>query len=418
MTRRVAVASIAVVTVVMLLVGGAMYIRFAVDLRDQVDDELRSLIAHPAVLLSRPGPDELAQLRGAGGAVRAQTPALEQLGTLPALGIGYASVSLGGAHLRTYTRAVAGRSTLTVAEDLGPTRRTLLRVRRELIVGSLVGAALAALALVVVTRRALLPVREVADLADHVAHTSDLRERAPETADRDEIGRLTRSMNRMLDRLEASDGALRRLVGDASHELRTPLTALRGNLDLLTDGTPLDPTDRAAALGDAHAETRRLQAIVENLLTLARADAVPLPEAVRVADLFDEVPAEHVRLGPATDGLWVTGDASSLRSLVRNLVENGERHGGGVSIEVDGEPDAVVLRFVDHGPGIAPGERERIFERFHRAPGQQASAGSGIGLAIVRTVARSHGGEVTVQDTDGGGATFAVRLPLARSSRT
>jgi len=344
MTRRVAFASITVVCLVMLLLGSALYVRFAHDLR--------------------------------------------------------VSNSLAGGPLRA-------------AIDRAATHVTLVRLRRELIVGSVLGALAAAIALVFVTRRALAPVRETADVADRIARTSDLRARVPAAPGTDEVARLTSSMNRMLDRLEASDDALRRLVGDASHELRTPITSLRGNLELLTGGAPVTDSDRTAALADAKAETERLERLVDDLLELARADAAPELAAVPLAELLSELPAEHVTIAPELAGAVLPGDRASLLSMLRNLTDNAERYAGGWSLAATRDARTIVLRVIDHGPGIRPEERTRVFERFARGGAAGGTSGSGIGLAIVAAVVRAHRGEVAIADTPGGGATFIVRLQLS-----
>ena len=413
MTRRVALASIAVVCLVMLLLGGVEYLRFAHNLRGQDDSQLAALGERAGILLTRPGPDTLAQLRGPGGAVRRATPTLRELGTIPAEAPGYANARVGGVPLRVLTRSVGARATLSIALDRTPTIRTLTRVRRELLVGSIVGALLAAAALVAITRRALAPVRDVADVADRIARTTDLRARVPDAAGEDELARLTSSINRMLGRLEASDAALRRLVGDASHELRTPITSLRGNLELLMSDAPVTDADRAAALTDAYADTQDLQQLVEDLLALARADAVPSLEPLPVSALVEGLPPERVTIAPDASRATIAGDRPSLRSMVRNMVENAERYGGSWALAIGLDERAVQLRVIDHGPGIPAAERDAVFARFARGSGSGTTSGSGIGLAIVEAVARAHGGGVAIEDTPGGGATFVVALPLA-----
>jgi signal transduction histidine kinase len=343
MTRRVALASIAVVCVVMLLLGGTLYIRFAHDLHAS------------SALIRAPLRRELAQVTN---------------------------------------------------------RATLVRLRRELILGSVVGAIVAAVAIVIVTRLALAPVRATADVADRIARTSDLGARVPVAPGGDELARLTSSMNRMLDRVEASDGALRRLVGDASHELRTPITSLRGNLELLSSTAPVSEPDRAAALADARADTHRLGQLVEDLLALARADAAPVLEPLPLVSLLSELPADRVQISPAARIAVVSGDRTALESMIRNLTANADRYAGGWELAANADRTYAEMRVIDHGPGIPPVERERVFERFARGAAAAGTDGSGIGLAIVDAVTRAHDGSVEIEDTPGGGATFVVRLPM------
>jgi signal transduction histidine kinase len=345
MTRRIAVASVTVVCVVMLVLGAVLYVRISND-------------------------------------------------------------------LHVTTRLARGRPFLLALDRL-ETHLTLTKVRRELVIGALLGALLAAAALVWVTRRALAPVRSAADVADQIARTTDLRARVPVAPGTDELARLTSSINRMLERLEVSDGALRRLVGDASHELRTPITSLRGNIELLRSTAPVTEADRMAALDDAFDETRRLERLVEDLLALARADAAPAPEPVPVAALVEGLPPARVTIMPAAAGATVSGDRPSLQAVVRNLTDNAERYGGGDwSLTVDAHAGSLIARVADHGPGIPPQERERVFERFARGTTAGETAGSGIGLAIVDAVVHAHRGTVAIEDTPGGGgATFVVTLP-------
>jgi len=411
MTRRVALASIAVVCLVMLLFGGAAYLRFANHLEGQNDTQLATLAARPGALIGRPGVDTLAQVRGPAGVVRLIPPALQALGTIPSEPLGFTNVRVGGLPLRVLTRALPGHRTLSVAIDRTATVRTLTKLRRELVLGAIVGALLAALALVLVTRRALAPVRDVADVADRIAHTSDLSARVPDVAGDDELARLTSSINRMLERLQSSDAAVRRLVGDASHELRTPITSLRGNLELLSSDAPVTDEDRTAALADAYAETQNLAQLVEDLLELARADAVPQLEPVPVAALADGLPADQVSVAPAVSGAMIAGDRPSLRAMVRNLLDNAERYAGTWALAIGGDERTIEVRVIDHGPGIPEAERSTVFARFARGSAGRGTPGSGVGLAIVDAVAHSHGGDVAIEDTPGGGATFVVRLP-------
>jgi len=355
--------------------------------------------------------DTLAQVRGPAGAVRLITPALQALGTIPPEPLGFTNVRVGGLRLRVLTRALSGGTTLSVAIDRTATVRTLTKLRRELVLGAIVGALLAALALVLVTRRALAPVRDVADVADRIARTSDLGARVPAVAGDDELARLTSSINRMLERLQSSDAAVRRLVGDASHELRTPITSLRGNLELLSSDAPVTDEDRTAALADAYAETQNLSQLVEDLLALARADAVPQLEPVPVSALAGGLPSDRVTVAPAVSGALIAGDRPSLRAMVRNLLDNAERYAGTWALAIGGDERTIEVRVIDHGPGIPEAERSAVFARFARGSAGRGTPGSGVGLAIVDAVAHSHGGDVAIEETPGGGATFVVRLP-------
>lgn len=416
MTRRVAVAGVLAVCVTALLVGGLAYVLVARDSRGYEDRLLVNLALHPHQLL---GPRDsylyYGQLTGVHGTVRYQTAALAGLGTLPVLPQGFRTLTLAGHTLRVFTRVLARGSILSVGVSDAPVRASLARLRKGVLIATGAGALLASLLLVLITRRALAPVRETARLADRIVSTGDLSGRVPERASDDEIASLTRSLNRMLGHLEASDAALRRLVADASHELRSPVTTLVGNLELLAEA-PMSDADRHQALADARAEAGRLARLVEELLSLARADTVTVRTPVHLPTLVSEaVRGTSARLAPIPPQCaeaTVQGDPTALSALLRNLIENAERHGGGsCDVTVRADPGDWVITVADHGPGIAPAEREAIFDRFHRGSGATGAPGSGLGLAIAAASARAHGGSVSLQETPGGGATFVVTLP-------
>lgn len=416
MTRRVAIGGVIAVCITALLVGVLAYVLVGNNAQSQEDQLLLSTAARPATALGVRTTDvDLAQLSTDSGIVLRRTQALSRLGTLPSLRLGYTNVRLGGEPLRVYTTPVRARYRLSVATSDAPAQASLLRLRRGVLSAMAIGAALASLLLVWVTRRALAPVRETAAVADRIVSTGDLSARVPPVGGGDEIARLADSINRMLDHLEASDAALRRLIADASHELRSPVTTLRGNLELLSDGL-LSGADQREAIADTRAEADRLGRMVEELLTLARADAV-IPE--QATDMM-EIAADAVHgtgavlTTPDSPGaLTVHGDPLALRAMIRNLLENAERYGGGAALVVGSDDSRVIVQVIDHGPGIPPAERDAIFGRFSRGAGAAGLPGSGLGLAIVAATARSHGGQVELTDTPGGGATFTVVLPHA-----
>ncbi|MEA2284678.1 MAG: two-component system, OmpR family, sensor kinase, partial [Solirubrobacteraceae bacterium] len=222
---------------------------------------------------------------------------------------------------------------------------------------------------------------------------------------------------------QASEERMRRFVADASHELRTPLTAVGGAADVLLRGAKDDPeqVERLARLVRSRADA--MAALVEGLLTLARLDAgVTLRrEAVdlgRVArehaeELTVSAPGRRIAVD-APDGVVVEGDPDRLRQVLANLTGNALRHAGpdaSVKIAVARDGGTALVRVADDGPGIAPEERERLFERFYRGAGAQSADGSGLGLAIVGEIVAAHGGAAEIVETPGGGATFVVRLP-------
>jgi signal transduction histidine kinase len=421
-TRRVAIAGVLSVCLTALVVGVIAYVLVSHNDRTSEDRVLVNDARHSA---STFGPrftySELAQLTNRRtGAVARQTAALSALGQLPAPDRGFANVVIGHHHLRTYTVKFHRRFFLTLAVSDAPVRANLTRLRRGVLIAMVIGALLASLILIWITRRALAPVRESAAVADQIVSTGDLTKRVPVSGGDDEIAALSTSINRMLDHLQASDAALRRLVADASHELRSPVTTLRGNLELLSGGG-LSAADRDDALADTHAEAERLGRLVEALLTLARADTVSPDASIELLAVIEAAIAGTgaVLIPPRGNPTEVTveGDPVALRAMVRNLVENAERYGGGAEVRLEVDRGWVVLSVVDRGPGVAAAEREAVFGRFSRGTQAAGRPGSGLGLAIVAATARSHGGAVSVEDTPGGGATFVVRLPQAAVRR-
>ncbi|MEI2269624.1 HAMP domain-containing histidine kinase [Microbacterium sp. No. 7] len=271
-----------------------------------------------------------------------------------------------------------------------------------------------------VVGRALRPVgrirREVEDI------TADrLDRRVPEPSSGDEIAALAVTMNRMLDRLDASATAQRRFVSDASHELRSPLATMRQHAELARahpDATTLDDLAEVVA-----AEGVRMQDLVDGLLVLTRLDE-QAPQRRGVVDLDDLALAEVSRLraagvtvdSSAITAVQVAGDERLLGRIARNLADNAARHAASrIAVGVARDGADAVLTVDDDGSGIPASERERVFERFVRLDEGRArdAGGSGLGLAIVAGVVRASGGSVTVGESPWGGARFTVRLPAA-----
>jgi len=226
---------------------------------------------------------------------------------------------------------------------------------------------------------------------------------------RDEVADLARSFNRAADRIEALVGAQRTLLASASHELRSPLARIRVALELMTDGRA-DLRDRVAR------DVAELDDLIGELLLASRLHAVDERVAAEDVDLLGLAAEEAARSGAEAGGrpVLVRGDPRLLRRLVRNLVENALRHGGApVEAHVDETDGRARLRVCDRGPGVAEEERERIFAPFYRPPGAAADGGSGLGLALVRQIARRHGGDVRCLAREGGGSCFEVELPAA-----
>jgi signal transduction histidine kinase len=237
---------------------------------------------------------------------------------------------------------------------------------------------------------------------------------------KDEVARLAERFNAAAERIETLVGTQRTLLASASHALRSPLARLRVAAELLTAASPPE-AQRAEALRNQLAlEVASLDAAVEELLAVSRLElggAEPVP-----VDLLALAAEEGARVAAEVSGepTTIAGDARSLRHLLRNLLENAKRHGGGGSevsvVPLAGETgEGARITVADRGPGVPDAERERIFEPFVTGAG---SEGTGLGLAIVRQIARHHGGEATARPREGGGTLVEVTLrsPPSRGS--
>jgi len=273
-----------------------------------------------------------------------------------------------------------------------------------------------------VTGRALAPVESMRRQVDAIS-ASALHRRVPDPTGQDEIARLARTMNLMLDRLEQSHTQQRRFVSDASHELRSPVAAIRQYAEVAAAHPDIISTAELA--GIVLAENMRVQRLVDDLLLLARADEQSLHLRPRPVDVDDLVLAEgrHLRQATAltvdTTGVSagrVDGDPAALTRALRNLGENATRHARDrVRLTLAQAGGRVVLGVEDDGPGIPVEDRERIFERFVRLDAARDSdnGGSGLGLAIVAELVHAHGGTVTAGQGTDGGARIQIDLPAA-----
>ena len=235
----------------------------------------------------------------------------------------------------------------------------------------------------------------------------DLAARVP-VEGRDEVADLARSFNRAADRIAALVGAQRTLLASASHELRSPLARIRVALELMGAERP-DLRDRVAK------DVAELDDLIAELLLASRLQAAEELDRREDVDLLGLVAEEAARCGADAAGepATVRGDGRLLRRLVRNLLENAARHGAPpIEASVECRDGRARLRVCDRGPGVPEDERERIFAPFYRPSSRPpAEAGSGLGLALVRQIARGHGGDVKCLAREGGGSCFEVDLP-------
>ena len=319
----------------------------------------------------------------------------------------------------------AGPLTVYAATSLQPATAAVDALRRILLALSPFALILVAATTWIVTGRALRPVEQIrAEVAEISA--GQLHRRVPEPTQHDEIGRLADTMNSMLSRIERSVDQQRRFVADASHELRTPLASLHITLEagLLAPAT----TDWPRLARDLLRDQERVERLVDDLLLLARLDAAPA-EARRDVDVDELVRVElawRARTGhdPAdyrgTPGLWIRGNPQQLTRVLRNLLDNAERYRTDtVTVTLGAEEGRVALRVSDDGPGIDPGDRSRVFERFTRLDQARThsgdTSGTGLGLAIARDIVTAHGGDIEIEDRPPG-TTFLVRLPAIRAA--
>jgi two-component system OmpR family sensor kinase len=344
-----------------------------------------------------------------------------------------------------------GRVVIQYGRSDADTDATIARVELFLLLGVFAGAAFALLAGVAIARRAMAPIAELTTAAEQIARTRDPSRTIPEPQADDEVGELARTLEGMLRELDAARGETeamlarqRRFVADASHELRTPLTSVLANLELLADSLHGDQGDAARS---ALRSSRRMRRLVADLLLLARTDVgrVVAHEPCALDQIVVEAAGE---LGPVSDThdieldvggagpILVEGSRDELHRLTINLIENALRHtpagseirvstrmaGGGSAGATRSAPgtdraagtagEQAELVVEDDGPGVPPDLAPSLFERFVRGAGDRGGS-FGLGLAIVRAVAESHGGSVRLENRDPHGARFIVTLPAS-----
>jgi two-component system OmpR family sensor kinase len=463
------------ITLALLLVGlasGATIVTSLLQnhLRTRLDSELRSVgqllqLTDGPVNQDRPGADAQALALGLdlfgspyfvfldpGGKVvsqvssprigRDQLPPVEELRRAVPDGAAVVVRSADGA---SRWRAIAlprPSGSLVVAGSFAEADSTVARVRRSsVIAGSLTLAALAVAGWFAVNG-GLRPLRRIEQTAAAIAG-GDLSRRVPDlAAPGTEIGRLSASLNTMLVQLEqafadrsASEARMRAFVSDVSHELRTPLFGIKGFTELYRMGALPEPADVDATMRRIEQEAGRLAGLTEDLLLLAQLDEAPdsllEPGPMDLRTLANDArhdlqaldPSRPVELtgpgggppGPAP--VW--GDEARLRQVVTNLVGNAVAHtppGSPVRIGVGTADGRAILEISDQGPGLAPDQAARVFDRFYRvdrARSRSGGANAGLGLAIARSLAEAHGGEVELRTAVGEGACFRITLPLA-----
>jgi signal transduction histidine kinase len=276
----------------------------------------------------------------------------------------------------------------------------------------------------------LRPVQGIMDEVDAISDGTSLHRRLAVPLSGDEMARLAATVNGMLARLEQSFGSLHRFTADASHELKTPLMVLRAGVEraLIHPGTPAEIIQ---SLDETLAQINQMTEMVENLLTLARADEGRAPLAIEVSDLREIVADVGETAGMLGENAGVTAvhtmpdtpvplavDRHRIREMLLNIVTNAIKYtprGGTVSLGLEQTEDFVTFTVRDTGIGIAAGDLPHIFERFWRADQARSRTGdrpgTGLGLAITKWIAEAHGGTIAVQSRPGRGSVFTVKLP-------
>jgi len=363
-------------------------------------DKLRGLVT---TSLGRQGPDTVR--------FGPEGPSLHYaVRRVPELGVPYGAI-LAGADIR--------------AAELEP-RELLARLAIILPIGLMLGILIGFW----IAHSALAPIDQIITEVREITDGRSLHRRLAEPMVNDELGRLAKTLNEMMARLERSFTALRRFTADASHELKTPLTVLRAGVERAMT-TPNLPQDTLAALEETLQEIKRMTDLVDALLTLARADEGRAPlyreptdlraivlESRETGELLAEQAGVHIDFGAPEHPIVLSVDAERIRELILNLLTNAVKYtpaGGHVSLELGQSNGQVHLTVRDTGIGIAPGDLPHVFDRFWRADSARTRtggrAGAGLGLAISRWIVEAHGGNIEVTSRPGRGTTVTVTLP-------
>jgi two-component system, OmpR family, sensor histidine kinase MprB len=432
---RLTLATAAAVALAVILASFVVYFVVRGQLRDTVDDALRTTAAQMTVTpqhdfqhFGTPA-DELGGATGYPQIVLANGDRKILPGATVLLPVSerdievareergefFSDTRINGKHVRMLTFPVFPGVAVQIVRPLTEVDHSLGKIKNLLILIAGGGIAIAVALGLAVSGAALAPVRRLTTATENVTKTGDLSERIDDHGS-DELSRLAGSFNRMLGALEESSRAQQQLVADASHELRTPLTSLRTNIEVLASDRALPAGERERLLKDVVEQLGEMTTLIAGLIDLARGERPSAePEEVRLDLLASEAVERARRDRPAVtfvanlEESVVQGVPSTIERAVANLLDNAAKWSPpNGEVEVDVRDGQVIVR--DHGPGIDEADLPHVFDRFYRAPAARGMAGSGLGLAIVRQVATAHGGTVVAERAQGGGTRITLSL--------
>ena len=374
--------------------------------------------------------DETGQVLGATTRLAAETELLGIADASATDGMSTSVINAGGSEYRAAAvgwtnQDLAASGSAIVYERTDQLEEQLAGLRAVVWIAAIFATITAGAAAWFASGRALRPLRAIAAGADEIADSST--DRLPPAPRDDEIGSLTSSLNRMLDRLASARKELResvtrqeQFVADASHELRSPMTTIRSNAEFLMSRPDAEPNDVANAAADIVAESERMSTLIDGLLTLARADehhilrSEPIDLTGMLARLAHELttPRRPVQLA-VTDQVSISGDDAAIERMIRILVDNADRHGAGtITLGLRQMANEAVFTVEDQGPGFREDQLDKVFDRFFRANPARSPHGTGLGLAIARSTVEAHQGTIRAENANPGGR-IMVSLPSA-----